>query len=313
VEEFKSLDLKKVKTDIFVEKDEDKFHSDFGDFSYLQDRLIRFGRSKNILILYALIMIGFVLTCMSTVMLLITDLKFTVGTNTENLNWIKIFLVIIWFIATMIPIALTLIIYGSKKLKVDQIVKGIRIFDNLLTIHFIILVILAIFFIFSSFGLLFAKFIVAVIITGILFGLFYLFFKLLRKAKDFAFDTTNEVSSSSSKSLTHMATESVRPYLIALLILNIISWLSNLGDNNVILEQLNLGVYNIFTSISILSNISFILGFVIYFYAINLTVKFDSFFETYKNYAPNSTITIPKKAQTSSKKSNQYDEDNWHL
>lgn len=313
MEEFKSLDLKKVKSDIFVEKDENKFHSDLGDFSYLQDKMIRFGRSKDILILYVLIMIGFILTCVSTVLFLSTDLTFTVGSITKNLNWIKIILVIIWFVATLIPLALTFIIYGSKKLKVDPIVKGLRIFDNLLTIHFITLVILALVFIVNSFGLLFARFIIAVIIIGILFGLFYLFFKLLRKAKDFAFDTTNDISSSSAKTLTHLASESVRPYLIALLVVNMISWLSNLGDSNVLLEQMNLGIYNIFTSLNILSIISFVLGLVIYFYAINLTVKFDNFFDAYNNNTPNSARTIPKKVQKPSQKSNQDEEDDWHL
>lgn len=299
MEEFKSFDLNAVDKNQEEKNADNQYHSSLGDFSHLQERIIKFGRSKFMLILTILVLTSFVLSFVNMGMLFITDLTFTEGENTQNLNWIKIILVLVIILISIIPIAIVFIRRGAKKLNILNIQKGLDTINVYLNINLVLFIIGAIICGIAMLFLLMRAFIYVVILGILLFGIFSLYFKFISKSKEFIFDISSAFIVKDAERVYPSAV-SLRVYFIVFLVFNIINYLINLNESNVALEQLNIEQYDIFSRMDILSNITFVVGLLTSIFVIYVAEKFDDF------------LLVGKPHEYSYKTFN-HDDSEWHL
>lgn len=294
-----------------VENEKPVFKSDLGDYTHLQDRLIRFGRSKDMIILGVLILSGFLITIISLGIFMGTDLTFTADGETTSFNWLKIIIVLVLGIVSIIPVATSYILYGGKKKSVLHILKGVKILDMYITLMYVVLIIGAIIIGFTFLLLMFKAFIIVVLLGAIVFAMFYIYFKFLGLVRTFIGTLHYSLTSHDVKGYAYPRATSFKNYLIALLIFSIISWFANLGNDTSTIGDLNSTVGIALESMNTFSTISSLLGIISLGYTIYLTGKFDVFIRRGlpRNEANtfNTNTLRPKSSFTNST------EDNWRL
>lgn len=272
--EYKSFNLEHKET----------FKSDLGDFTHLQDRIIRFGQSKIMLFLTILTIVVFILSGISIVIISMTDLSFEINGQTASFNWVKIIAFLSIFISLTIPLAASYITYGCKKLKVNYILKGLDIFNLFIRINYIILAIALFFTIIWFLSVLFKAFLI-VLLSTIMIGLIYfLYYKFLTLSKEFSYDIAAAFYSKSSTSTNKITSikiyphaSSLRPFFIILLISSIIGWLVSNFQSNDDITTISTDIAAAFDKIDILTNLIFVINIVILSLVIHMTIKFDEF------------------------------------
>ncbi len=324
MDEFKSFDLESKNETVFeTNSGEKNYKSALGDFTHLQERIIKFGQSNTMLFLTILIVITFIVTSINFGIYITTDLSFELNGEIRNLNWTKIIIILTFAYSLIMPLAALFITFGCRKLKVGSILKGINLIDILIKINFTLLAIGAVISFITFIPLLFRAFIVVVLIGAIVIGIFYLFFKFLNKALVFSNDVYNAFSSEAATSKIYPEAISLRPLLVLLMIFSILSWLSNLGEDNAVLAQLNADLANVFDKLDLFSHVSFIINLIIFSIALYLTSKFDDFIDIGKpvenNFVHFKESSVRKQPEDSIAKTrvlpkiNHEDDDNWHL
>lgn len=271
MEDYNPFDLDKVNEE---KKEEDVYVSKLGNFSWQQERLILFGRSKLILTLNILVVLGFIFGLISTVMLLGTDLTVSNEYVSVNLNWMKFIVVLAMLFSTIYPLAITKITLGSRSLNIKQILSGMDLLKLIVSILYIILVIAAIA---TGFGMLFLlmdAFLLVVFLGVILFIFFYVYFKFLNKAKEVVEATTYIIRSNNTVKRKTPDAVGLRPYLIAFLILTILNKLFDLAGASTISET-EQEVASVFGNLDVLANISFVYSLFVSIFVIFLLGVFD--------------------------------------
>lgn len=228
-------------------ENQETFKSDLGDFTHLQDRIIKFGQSNLMMLLTILIIAVFIIGSIVNVIYMTTDLSFESYLQTLDYNRTKIIIVLIFGLSLILPLAASFITYGCKKLKVDFILKGMKFAILFININYIILTI-AIIFLFIWFLPIIPISIILVLLTGLIIGgLIYLYIVFLAKCKVFITDLANSFSNDSESTFLFELTpeklypkaSKLRPFFIGLLILSIISWLFTFGQNNDDIAQIS--------------------------------------------------------------------------
>ncbi|MCD4826494.1 MAG: hypothetical protein K8Q99_01780 [Acholeplasmataceae bacterium] len=286
MDEYNSFDIEeKNENDSSALEYQEKFQSDLGNFTHLQDRLIKFGQSKLLLILTILFIAAFIASGIGVIIFMTTDLSFEINGQSANYNWTKIITLLSLGIGLILPMAVSYITYGSRKVKVDYIVRGLNLVDLFIKINYIILIISAFISFIGFILVMFRGFIIALLIGLLISFVYYLYFKFLSTAKAFLYDVTAAFYSESSSTFSFELTpekaypqaKPLRPFFIILLILSIISWLFSFGQNNDALAEISIDMANAFDRFDVFTSITLILNILILSLVIYMITLFDDF------------------------------------
>lgn len=290
------------------------FKSSLGDFSHLEERVILFGRSKQMKIFSFVLIFTTILSIIPMFILMFTDLSYVVRGETTSMNWIKIILVFAFFMTLILPLASYYYVRGSQKLDVKKILKALGLLDLYLAIIQVILLISVIISAIGFVMLLFSSFILVVILGLIFYGLFYMLYRFMKRAKDISFQLSNAFINHGMPMEHYPDIIGIRIFFVGFAILEIISFISNLGDNSTVTDQLGISFASAMDTLSLFDNISFIAGLIIFIFVYNLLGNLDSFLRVGK---PTYTKPINPRPATSGinpqKRTVSDEEDNWHL
>jgi hypothetical protein len=153
------------------------------------------------LILTGLIVLGFILTTISAIILIAHDLTIVYNGQVQNQNWVKITLIISIVLTLFIPLGFVFITYGARKIETKYILKGISTIETFVNISAILLVLSGILFAVFSIILLFMAFILGIITILILGAFYYFFFKFLNKSKDVLYDLSSAFTSNQTSNI----------------------------------------------------------------------------------------------------------------
>lgn len=278
--------------DPFKAEENQGFKSKLGDFSELEDRIIRFGRSKQMLAFSGMLMLRLAMTCVVIGIELFLDYTFVLNSQTISFNWIKIIMVFVLAVALLIPLSFTFMTYGSHKLRPSLIRKGLSLANVYIGIQYFFIGISVIASVVIFFTFIFRMFLVGLvfgIITGLVFA-FYIAF--INRAKQLLRDLESAFNKYLSTSYPNPM--SLRPFVITLAILTTIGFLLSLTQvaNNVSPNTIYSDVIVILNNLSIVNDISLILGIIILFYSIVVINAFDEIL-TSGSYASTNKLSNP--------------------
>ncbi len=223
MEDFKGFNLEQPEQP--DEQQEVKYESSLGDYTFPQETLILFGRSKEFALYTLLNIFAFFFALIPTFAIITADLTYTQNGVTVDLGYLRFILIPGVIIAAFIPVLLGMIWIGSLKKKIQWIetgAKGLRIY---VTIGLVLAVIAVVFLVIGTLMMLVYSFIFA-IFFGVFMGVFmYFYIKWLDRLKNFFEDL--EYSVRSTKNVV-ANTEGLTGFMWALIILTGISFIGDL-------------------------------------------------------------------------------------
>ena len=283
MEEFKGFDLSNVES--IEEKPEVEYISRLGDYNPQQDNLLWFGRSRHFLNLNILLIITFLLGSyifISFLMIDYSDIEFARGIS---YNWVKVILGLGMLNSILIPLGVTFISLGSRKLKSEMILTGLRLLQFYLGMLFICCVISAVLFTLLLLMFILRAFALFGFIFLILAVAYYVTFKFIMNSLNFikGIKTIFESPIADGVKCIVPSAAKFQPYLLLILVLGMINKVLTLNNNSIASRYANQGMYQQLQSVEVISNINLILGFVILGYSIYLTEKFDFYMTLKRN------------------------------
>ncbi|MGD9910138.1 MAG: hypothetical protein AB7U79_06000 [Candidatus Izemoplasmatales bacterium] len=312
--EFTPLNLNYKDTQNNFQNDSEKtFQSKLGDFSHLEERVILFGRSKMMKSFFILFIITTILSLIPICILLFTDLSYINRGVTTSMNWIKIFLVISFFIALILPLSAYHYVVGSQKLNTAQILKALGLLDIYLAIIQVILLICAVLCIIGFLFLLFSSFILVIILGLIVYGLLYMLYRFIKRAKEISTSISFAFLNHGVPMEHYPDIIGLRIFIVGFAILEIVNFISNLGDSSALSDQIGISFASALDTVSLFDTISFIAGMIMFIFFYNLLGNLDSFLRVGKPAYSKPMNTRTTTSSINPQKRTVSTEDDWHL
>lgn len=161
------------------------FESELGPFNYHQDRTIRFGRSKVVVIFTLLLSLSILLSASSVLNLILSTSVEGIDDISKVLFWAKVVAVIGLMIQVLPVLGTGLICISSRKANIKGILIGLNVFSLFIVILYILFAIAVLFFGYILLKLLFQAFLIVVLIGAIIIGVLYLCYVILSELLHF--------------------------------------------------------------------------------------------------------------------------------